>query len=166
MAKTKVRVVNKFGVDVKQDGIEQGEVIVKGPSIINGDQTLQTTPDGWLYTGDVGTMDEHGNIKVMRPDLTKQDGKSSYHLSVYEIESAFNSHPAILESAVLIVPDAEYGETFHAFIVLRPNLEISEAELIQFSREKLNKTTLLKIMITFSSKLPRTTSGKILKERL
>src|SRR5690625_1950061 len=107
MVDTKVRIVNALGNDVERNSKEQGEIIVKGSGVMN--QQQQMSSDGWVHTGDIGTMDESGHINMikMNKDITKHDGDP---VSSFEVESVLYKHPAVREIVVLATPDQELGD--------------------------------------------------------
>lgn len=160
MSNTEVRVVNKFGEDVARNGVEQGEIIVKGLGVMNE----STERDGWLHTGDQGTIDENGHIQIIEPhkDLMNNDGGK---VSSIEIESIFYDHPAVQEIAVIATPDERLGDVLHAFVVLNENFQVTEQELIDFSKRHFPVAD-CPATFTFMEELPKTRSGKILKVQL
>jgi len=163
MAQTEVRVVNEHGKDVAHNGKEIGEIIVKGQGVVDQSSSMPDAVDGWVRTGDMGTIDENGNIHVVEPmkDITS----SETPLSSIDVEKILLSHPAVQEAAIIPVPDKELGETVQAFIVLHKDQTASEQELIDFCLNKMNKAECPK-GFTFMEELPKTVSGKILKTQL
>lgn len=166
---TKVRVVNEFGEEVAWDGKEIGEIVVRGNGVMKGywkdeEETNKTIIDGWLYTGDMGTIDKHGKISVVdrKKDIIITGGEN---VSSIEVESVLYDHPAVKEAAVIAKPDDTWGEAVHAVIVLRDGYAVTEQELIDFTREKLAHMKCPK-GITFVDELPKTVSGKIRKVQL
>ena len=169
MIGTEVKVVNEFGNEVNWNGNEIGEVIVRGNGVMKGywkndEATMETLRNGWLYTGDMASVDEYGNIEIVdrKKDVIISGGEN---ISSIEVEGVLYDHPAVLEAAVIAVPHEKWGETPHAYIVLRPNKEATEQELIQFSREKLAHFKAI-TGVTFVNELPKTASGKIQKVQL
>lgn len=166
MVDIKVRVVNKLGKDVAQNGQEQGEIIVKGHSVPNDTlkNDIQTYADGWLRTGDQGTIDEKGKINIIKSnqDLFNNDGGK---VSTFEIENVLLKHPAIREIVLITTPDANLKEILHAFVVLHDKYELTAQELIIFAEEYFSPSNCLK-KVTFMHELPKTMSGKILKTHL
>lgn len=162
MVDTEVRVVNKDGIDVKKDGIEKGEIIVKGLGVMN--DTANATKNGWLYTGDIGTINKEGQIDIIK---TKKDINisSGDQVSSVEVESMLGEHPDVQEVAVVATPDKELGDILHAYIVLNTNSTTSKEELFDYSIKRLSKENSPK-KITFMNELPKTASGKILKMQL
>lgn len=162
MVDTEVRVVNKQGDDVKKDGKEQGEIIVKGLGVMNNNSDVNV--DGWLYTGDIGTINENEQITIIK---TKKDLNitSGSNVSSVEVESIFTEHPAVQEVAVIATPDEVLGDILHAFIVLSENSKATKKELFDYSISILSETNSPQ-KITFMDELPKTASGKILKMQL
>lgn len=164
MADTEVRVVNEAGEDVKRDGKEQGEIIVKGLGVMNDTEDNNLTNNGWLHTGDIGTINEDGQITIIK---TKKDlnVSSGNNVSSVEVEMMFNNHPEILEVAVIATPDKTLGDILHAFIVLNKDSEVTKEELFDYAVKQLSIENSPK-KITFMKELPKTASGKILKMQL
>ena len=164
-----VRVLNEDGEEVARNGQEVGEVVVRSHGVMKGywkneEETMRTVKNGWLHTGDMGTIDENRYIDIVdrKKDIIISGGEN---ISSIEIEGALYEHPGILEAAVIAVPHEKWGETPHAFVVLRENEYISEAEIIAFSREKLAHFKAV-TGVTFVEDLPKTGSGKIQKVHL
>jgi fatty-acyl-CoA synthase len=169
MIGTKVRVVNEFGEDIAKDNTEIGEVVVKGNGVMEGywkntEETKRTIIDGWLHTGDMGTMDERGRISIVdrKKDIIISGGEN---ISSIEVEGIFYEHPAVQEAAIIAAPHEKWGETPHAAVVLREGHMVTEQELIDYAREKLAHFK-CPTQITFMDELPKTASGKILKVKL
>ena len=163
MAQTEVRVVNEHGKDVAHNGAEIGEIMVKGQGVVDQSSSLPDSVDGWVRTGDMGTIDEKGNIHVVesKKDITS----SETPFSSIEIETVLNAHPAVQETAIIPVPDEEIGEIVQAFVVLHKDQLATEKELINFCLNKLDSANAPKEII-FMEELPKTASGKILKSQL
>lgn len=166
MVDIEVRVVNNQGEDVSHNGKEQGEIIVKGHGVLsdNTQNSNKTYTDGWLHTGDHGTIDENGKVHIVQPnkDLTNNEGGK---VSSFEIENKLSEHPAIQEIVLITSPDLNLGEIFHAFVVLRDNCQLTEQELIDFPKKHFSISNCPQ-RVTFMDELPKTTSGKILKTQL
>ncbi|WP_165769139.1 class I adenylate-forming enzyme family protein [Virgibacillus profundi] len=162
MSNTEVRIVNEQGEDVAQNGIEIGEIIVKGDGVANNEEvTNRSVKDGWMHTGDMGTIDESGSIKVV--DQKNNDNRKG--ISTADIEIELSKHPAVQEIAAILTPHKELGETSHAVVVLHDGNEVSEQDLLDYSMEKLPSANIPNT-ITFVDELPKTISGKILKIQL
>lgn len=164
-----VRVINENDEAVAQNGKEVGEVIVRSHGVMKGywkneEETMKAIKNGWLHTGDMGTIDKYGHIDIVdrKKDIIISGGEN---ISSIEVEGALYEHPGILEAAVIAVPHEKWGETPHAYIVLRENQQVSEQEIIAFSREKLAHYKAI-TGVTFVEELPKTASGKIQKVHL
>src|SRR4051794_36028527 len=148
---------------------ETGEICIKGPALMNGywnrpDATAETLRNGWLHTGDIGRMDDHGYVYIL--DRTK-DMVISGGLNVYprEIEEVLLRHPAISQAAVIGVPDAKWGEAVKAGGVADGATGLSEADVIAFTAEHLAGYKKPK-SVDFVADLPKTTYGKIDKKAI
>ena len=121
---------------------ETGEIFVRGIGVMQGylDDPAATAEaidaEGWLHTGDVGTMDENGYVRITG---RKKDMFISGGFNVYpaEVEKLLAAHPAILMAAVIGVPDERMGEVGKAFIVLRPGAKSDAAELLAWARDNM-----------------------------
>ncbi len=162
-----VRVVDDEGREVAPG--ELGEVVVRGPLVCDGyyrnpEATAQAFREDGFHTGDLARFDEDGYLYLLgrMKDMIKSGG-----ISVYpeEIEELLNAHPAVLENAVIGVPDPQWGEAVHAFVVLQPGARLDEAEVIAHCREHLAHYKAPK-GVSFLPALPRTANGKIAKEQL
>lgn len=165
----KLRVVDENGQDVKHDGEQVGEIIVKGDIVTPGywnlpEENAKAFKDGWLHTGDLATIDEEQYVSIVdrKKDMIVTGGENVYCL---EVENILYKHPAILEAAVIGVPDAKWGEAVKAIVGLRKGYSVSEQELINFCKEKLSHYKCPK-SVDFLDELPKTGSGKIYKKAL
>ena len=146
---------------------EVGEIIARGPNVMKGyynmpGATQATLRDGWLYTGDMGRFDEDGYLYIVerKKDLIIRGGFNVYP---HDVEEALNSHPAVIESAVIGIPSERMGEEVKAFVVARG--EVDAETLKAYCREKLaNYKTPSEI--EFVNALPRNAVGKIDKKEL
>jgi long-chain acyl-CoA synthetase len=166
---TSVRVVDPDGRDVPKDGRTAGQIIVKSPANMVGylnrpDLTAQTLRDGWMWTGDVATWDEDSYVFIVdrAKDMIISGGENIYSV---QVEEAIASHPAVLECAVIGVPDEEWGETVKGFVVLKPGTEATEQEIIDQARQHLASYQKPR-SVEFVSELPKAPTGKILKREL
>lgn len=148
---------------------EIGEIVISGPQVFvgyykNEEAYMSTVVDGKFHTGDVGYVDEHGFLYVVDrlKDMIISGGENIYSA---ELELALSQHPAIAEAAVVGAPNEQWGEVPRAFIVKNTGAELSEDEVIEFSKEKLASYKAVK-EVTFVDQLPRNAVGKILKQRL
>lgn len=148
---------------------EIGELIVKGPQVMKGywnnpEETRKTIRDGWLYTGDLAKMDEDGFFYIVgrKKELIIASGYNVYPI---EVEDVIYTHPAVLEAAVIGVPDSYRGETVKAVVVLKEGAQLTEEELIQYCREKMAAYKVPR-SVDFVKELPKSAIGKILKRVL
>jgi len=162
-----LRVVDEKGNDVKRDGKEVGEIIVKGDTITPGywnmpDETKETIKGGWLYTGDLATIDEEGYVQIVdrKKDMIITGGENVYST---EVENVLYMHPAVLEAAVIGVPDEHWGEAVKAVVVLKKGYRASEKEIIEFCKRHIASYKAPK-SVDFVTSLPKTGSGKIYKK--
>lgn len=146
-----------------------GEIIIKGPSIMQGywnmpEETESSLRDGWLYTGDIGRMDEDGYffIEDRKKDMIIASG---YNIYPRELEEVLIRHPAVMEVSVAGVPDPKRGETAKAWIVPTPGASITEEEIIDWSKSKLAAYKYPRL-VEFRDELPKSNAGKILKREL
>jgi acyl-CoA synthetase (AMP-forming)/AMP-acid ligase II len=147
-----------------------GEIHAKGPRIMSGywedeKKTAQAmTPDGWLRTGDLGYVDEEGYVYLTgrADDLIIRGGEN---IAPAEVEEAINSHPKVEESAVIAVPDPEFGQQPFAFCVLKRGQSCTPKEIADFCRERIASFKCPK-GVAFVDELPRNAVGKVLRTKL
>ncbi|MGV2289329.1 AMP-binding protein [Trinickia sp. YCB016] len=157
----------------KEDGTwadigEPGELCVKGPQVMKGywnrpDETAKTfDADGWLATGDIGVMDEHGFVRLIdrKKDMILVSGFNVYP---NEIEDVLAMHPAVREAAAIGVPDDVQGERIKVFVVARSPMTADD--VIQHCRKHLTGYKVPKL-VEFRESLPQTNVGKILRRTL
>ena len=161
---TQLRVINERGDDAKPK--VAGEVLVKGGTVMRGyygDPTATDAAlrDGWLHTGDIGYLDEDGDLFILqrREDLIISGGENIYPA---EVEGALRRHPAVNEAVAFGLPDAQWGQGVAALVESSSGAKASEAEIINFIRQNLASYKVPR-RIAFVSALPRTASGKILR---
>ena len=166
---TSVRVVDIDGNDVPTDGSTPGQIIVKSPANMTGylnqpGLTDQTLRDGWMWTGDVATWDSDHYVFIVdrAKDMIISGGENIYSV---QVEEAIASHPAVLECAVIGVPDEEWGESVKGFVVLKPGQEASENDIIEQAKQNLASYQKPR-SIEFVAELPKAPTGKILKREL
>ncbi len=166
---TDARIVDvETGQQVLPPGAE-GEIIVRGPQVMKGywrmpTETANVLRDGWLYTGDIGYMDERGFFYVVdrKKDMIISGGAKVFPR---EVEEVLYQHPGVREVAVVGVPDPYWGEAVKAYIVPREGVHLEEAEVIQFCKERLAAYKVPKA-VEFRDELPKTLVGKILRRAL
>ncbi|HEU0177422.1 MAG TPA: long-chain fatty acid--CoA ligase [Blastocatellia bacterium] len=148
---------------------EAGELCVRGPQVMKGywnrpDETAIALREGWLYTGDVARMDEDGYFYIVQ---RKKDMIIVSGFNVYpnEVEEVLFTHPAVLEAAVIGVPDTYRGEAVKAFITLKPGASATADEVIEFCRANLAKYK-VPSLIEFMTSLPKSAVGKVLRREL
>ncbi|WP_088042942.1 AMP-binding protein [Bacillus sp. EAC] len=148
---------------------EIGELIVSGPQVMKGywnrpEETAATLKDGWLFTGDLGYMDEEGFFYIVdrKKDMINAGGFNVYPRDVEEV---LYEHEAVQETVVIGIPDPYRGETVKAFIVLKEGKFVTEAELDEFSRKYLAAYKVPR-HYEFRNELPKTAIGKILRRTL
>jgi long-chain acyl-CoA synthetase len=155
------------GVDVGFD--EPGEIVVRGPHVVPGywgkpDETANAIRDGWLYTGDIGVMDDDGWVYMVdrKKDVINAAG---YKVWPLEVEKVLYEHPAVREAAVVGIPDAYRGETVKAVVSLAPGEQATPEELVEFARQRLAAFKCPRT-VEIIDDLPKTVSGKILRREL
>ncbi len=166
-----VRVVDEEMRDVPADGATIGEVVMRGNNVMKGYwQDPQATADafrgGWFHSGDMGVMHPDGYLELRdrAKDIIISGGEN---ISTIEVEQAVAAHPAVLECAVVAMPDDRWGERPKAFVTTRPGEQVTEDELIAFCRERLAHFK-CPSAVEFCE-LPKTSTGKtqkyVLRER-
>ncbi|WNC17728.1 long-chain-fatty-acid--CoA ligase [Brevibacillus brevis] len=163
-------VVNKV-VDPEGNELPRGEVgelVVQGPNVMLGylglpDETAAALKNGWLHTGDLARMDEEGYIYIVdrKKDMILVDG---YNVYPREVEEVLYQHPAIIEAAVIGVPDEVHGEAVKAFVALK-EVAVSQEEIVAFCSDKLAKYK-VPCQVEFVPELPKNSTGKILRRSL
>jgi len=149
---------------------EEGELIVRGPQVMQGywkapEATAEALRDGWLYTGDIGWRDEEGYVTIT--DRKKEMIKyKSFSVAPAQIEALFLEHPAVADVAVVAKPDREAGEIPKAFVVLRVGYEGQDAsELMAWVNRQLATYKHVR-EVEYIDAIPRNPSGKILRRVL
>lgn len=148
---------------------ELGELIVRGPQVMKGywnkqAETDQVLRDGWLYTGDLATMDEDGYFTIMDriKDVIIAGG---FNIYPREVEEVLFEHPAVREAAVIGVKDEYRGESVKAFIVFKEGWQVSRSQLDRWCRERLAAYK-VPHHYSFRETLPKTIIGKVLRRKL
>jgi len=147
----------------------EGEILVKGRNVMKGylnrpEATKEILKDDFLYTGDIGKIDDDGYIFILdrKGDLIIKGGFNVYPK---EIEQVLSYHPKVNEVAVIGVPDLMQGEEVKAYISLKPGKRLSKKEVFEYCKEHLANYKCPKYL-TFLRSLPKSSSGKILKRKL
>lgn len=163
-----VRVVSPRGEDVKPG--EVGEVIARGPNVMLGywrmpEATKAALSNGWMHTGDLATVDEENYIFLVdrAKDVISSGGENIYSV---EVENALYTHPAVLEVAVVGIPDEHWGEAVHAIVVCKPGMQVSGDELIAHARTQIAGYKVPHSIEFRAEALPKSGVGKILKRAL
>ncbi|MGE4340577.1 MAG: class I adenylate-forming enzyme family protein, partial [Pigmentiphaga sp.] len=150
---------------------EEGEIAVRGPAVMPGyykqpEATEAVFHDGWLRTGDTGTMDEAGFVYFhdRLKDMVKTGGLNVYS---QEVERVLVQHPYVREVAIIGLPSEKWGEEVTAIVSLRPNRTLQAEDLIAYGREHLAAYKVPKrvIFLDYAS-MPISLSGKLLKRKL
>ena len=164
-----LRVVDADSGQVVLPAGQVGEFILRAPQIMRGywgkpTESANAIRDGWLYTGDLGYLDEDGYMFIVdrKKDLIKPSG---FQVWPREVEEVLASHPAVAEVGVAGVPDPFQGEAVQAWVVLRSGQTATQAELRQFCRQSLTAYKVPR-QIQFVDCLPKTAVGKILRREL
>ncbi|HYH49784.1 MAG TPA: acyl--CoA ligase family protein [Acidimicrobiia bacterium] len=160
-----VRVVNEDMTDVPRDGSTLGEVAMRGNDVMKGyynqpDATAEAFRGGWFHSGDIAVMHPDGAIELRdrKKDIIISGGEN---ISTIEVEQAVARHPAVLECAVVAIPDEKWGERPKAFVALKPGSSATPEEIIGFCRQHLAGFK-CPAAVEFTE-LPKTSTGKIQK---
>jgi len=161
----RVRVVDEAMNDVPRDGQAMGEVIMRGNNVMKGyfenpDATAAAFKGGWFHSGDIGIWhpDDYIELRDRKKDIIISGGEN---ISTIEVEQAVAKHPAIMECAVVAIPDEQWGERPKAFVTLKPGQSATEAEIIAFCREHIAHFK-CPAAVEFGD-LPKTSTGKVQK---
>ncbi|MGE7878051.1 long-chain-fatty-acid--CoA ligase [Peribacillus muralis] len=166
---TDARIVDlKTGTKVMPTG-DAGELIIKGPQVMKGywknpGDTAVALRAGWLYTGDIATMDEEGYFYIVgrKKDMIIASG---YNIYPTEVEDILYQHPAVKETCVYGVPDTYRGETVKAAIIIKEGRSVSETEIREFCLQRLARYKVPR-KFEFRNQLPKSAIGKILRRIL
>jgi fatty-acyl-CoA synthase len=152
--------------EVPHDGETIGEIVVRGNAVMKGyyndpKATAAAIQDGWFHSGDAAVVHDDGYIEIRDrfKDVIISGGEN---ISSVEVEGVLLHHPAVQEVAVVGMPHEKWGESPHAFVVLRPGTTATEDEMKQFVRERLAHFKMLQ-WVTFVDDLPKTATGKVQK---
>ena len=168
MPNFEVKCVDEDGNEVPTG--ELGELWVRGSSVIKGyinrpEATAESITDGWLHTGDIGRMDEHGFIFLVdrKKDMVLRGGENIYCV---EVEAAIYHHSAIAECCVFGVPDERLGEEVGVAIFMKPGESITEDALKAHCASRLAKFKIPRYVWFYDQPFPRNASGKFLKREV
>ncbi len=160
-----VRVVDPELNDVSRDGETLGEVVMRGNVVMKGyfaneEATEAAFAGGWFHSGDIGVMHPDGGIELRdrKKDIIISGGEN---ISTIEVEQAVVSHPAVMEVAVIAIPDEKWGEVPKAFVTLKPDSAATAEEIVAHCRGRLAGFKVPKA-VEFGE-LPKTSTGKIQK---
>ena len=160
-----VRVVDERMQDVPMDGETLGEVVMRGNNVMTGyyenpQATAEAFRGGWFHSGDLAVWHPDGYIELRdrKKDIIISGGEN---ISTIEVEQAVAKHPAVMECAVVAIPDDKWGERPKAFVTLRPGAQATEAEIIEHCRHHIAHFK-CPAAIEFGD-LPKTSTGKIQK---
>ena len=164
-----LRVVDDQLNDVPADGHTLGELVMRGNNVMKGyyrdpEATERAFAGGWFHSGDLGVMHPDGYVELRdrAKDVVISGGEN---ISTVEVEQAIVSHPAVLEAAVIGVPDERWGERPKAFVVLAEGEQASEDELIEHVKARIARYKAPKA-VEFVGELPKTSTGKVQKFEL
>ncbi len=162
-----MRIIGKDDEDLPADGMSEGEIEVRGPWVTGSyhhDPAPEKFRDGWLRTGDVGTLDERGFFTITDriKDVIKSGGE---WISSVDLENELMAHPAVQEAAVIGIPDKRWGERPLACVVLRAGAKADAAELAQFLGAKVARWQVPENW-AFVAEIPKTAVGKFDKKVL
>jgi long-chain acyl-CoA synthetase len=148
---------------------EEGELCIRGPQVMKGywnrpEETRKTLRNGWLYTGDIGRMDEEGYFYIVdrKKDMIICSG---YNVYPREIEEVLYQHPKIQEVCIVGVPDPYRGETVKAFVVLKGEEQAAPEEIIEYCQRNMAKYK-APTLVEFRKELPKSHVGKVLRKIL
>ncbi len=166
---TDVRIVDTETGEKEMPSGEPGELVVRGPQVMQGywqmpEETAKTLRDGWLYTGDIARMDEEGYLYIVD---RKKDMINTAGFKVYprEVEEVLYQHEGVVEAVAVGVPDEYRGETVKAFVVRKPGSTVTEEELVSYCKENLAPYKVPKVL-EFRGELPKSAVGKLLRRVL
>ena len=162
-----VRIVDEQDGELPRGQV--GEIIARGPNMMIGylnkpDATRDALKNGWMHTGDMGYMDDHGYVFIVDrlKDMIISGGENIYSV---EVENAASKHPAVAAVAVIGIPDAAMGEAVHAAIVLKPGASVSQDELYAHCKTLIAGYKCPR-SVEFREALPVSGAGKVLKTEL
>jgi fatty-acyl-CoA synthase len=160
-----VRVVDDAMNDVPMDGQTLGEVIMRGNNVMKGyfeqpEASAEAFKGGWFHSGDLAVWHPDGYVELRdrKKDIIISGGEN---ISTIEVEQAVARHPAVMECAVVAIPDPKWGERPKAFVTLKPGATATEQEVIDFCRQHIAHFK-CPAFVEFGD-LPKTSTGKVQK---
>jgi len=166
---TDARIVDEETGEIELPPNQMGELVIWGPQVMKGylnrpEDTREALRSGWLYTGDLGTMDEEGYFRIL--DRKKETIKyKGYTIAPAEIEAVLYEHPAVKECAVIGKPDPLAGEMPKAYVVLKEGSTVEDDELISFCAERIAPYKRIR-EVEYIEEIPKTPVGKVLRRIL
>ncbi|WCN39216.1 class I adenylate-forming enzyme family protein [Aneurinibacillus uraniidurans] len=164
LPRSEVRVVDEEGNEMPIGQV--GEIAIKGDHVMKGylknpEATALAIRGGWLFSGDLGKLDEEGFLYIVdrKKDMLIRGGENIYPI---EVEEVLYEMPEVLEAAVVGVPHEVYGEIPKACVVVKDGYSLTEEQVVSFCQERLAKYK-VPTLVEFVSELPRNASGKVLK---
>ena len=162
-------VMDEDGHPLPHDGKSMGEIVARSDVIMEGywkrsEETEKAFRGGWFHTGDMGVIDAEQYVQILdrKKDIIVSGGEN---ISSLEVENVMLAHPAVYEVAVIPVPDEKWGEVPKALVVLKPETQATEGDLVDFVRRRLAGYKAPK-SVEFCEELPKGGTGKILKKEL
>ena len=156
-----------IGIRMRVD--DEGELLARGNVVLKGywnqpEETAAALEDGWFHTGDGGFIDDDSYVTIQdrKKDVIISGGEN---VSSIEVEDTLFSHPAVLEVAVIGVPDEKWGETIKALVVVDPDAGVTEEDLLEHCRSNIARYK-CPTSIEFRDELARTATGKLQKFKL
>jgi len=169
VADTDIKIVGVDDPEKEVETGEPGEITIKGPQIMMGyykkpEETKEAIKDGWFFTGDIGKFDEDGYLTIVdrKKDMIIAGG---YNIYPVELDDVLMGHPKILEACTIGIPHEYRGETVKAFIVAKEGETLTQAEVVDYCKEKLAAYKVPKL-VEFIDELPKSAVGKILRREL
>jgi long-chain acyl-CoA synthetase len=166
---TDIRIVDLIDGSKEMAVGEPGEIVIRGPQVASGyfqmaDETAHAFRDGWLFTGDIGKVDEDGYFYIVdrKKDMIIAGG---FNIYPREIDEVLFAHPKIAEACAVGIPDSYRGETVKAFVVVRAGETMTAEEVIQHCTKKLARYK-VPTSVEFMDALPKSGVGKVLRKEL
>ncbi len=166
---TDARIVDEQTGKIELPPNQMGELVIRGPQVMKGylnrpEDTREALRNGWLYTGDLGMMDEEGYFRIL--DRKKETIKyKGYTIAPAEVEAVLYEHPAVKECAVIGKPDPSAGEMPKAYVALKEGFTVEGEELINFCAERIAPYKRIR-EVEFIEEIPKTPVGKVLRRVL